>query len=206
MAHKGNEPEQDPAYEDNGAMAREPVDPFNPETLRVGAQADIDVEKVLTAVPVKKPKRTEFFRVHPEYATDMLILEHDTGMSRDTYLVHPSVQHVLSEELRKVRLFLCINKNGTPFLWPAKLPRADNELGRRAAETGLQTAEEAKKVWVKMVWDRDLSGYQMYRAKGDLGEPQWPDKTFRDLIEIAFRERLIDREDHSVIRDLEGDL
>ena len=41
------------------------ADPFNPETLRIGVTANIEVEQVLTAVPVRKPKRTEFFRVTP---------------------------------------------------------------------------------------------------------------------------------------------
>ena len=38
------------------------ADPFNPETLRIGVTANIEVEQVQTAVPVRKPKRTEFFR------------------------------------------------------------------------------------------------------------------------------------------------
>jgi hypothetical protein len=46
----------------------------------------------------------------------------------------------------------------------------------------------------------------MVVAKGDLGEPQWPDKTFRDLLELAFRDRRIDRADHPVIRELAGEL
>ena len=46
----------------------------------------------------------------------------------------------------------------------------------------------------------------MCRAKGDLGEPQWPDKSFRDLLEIAFRCNLIDRPDHPVISELAGEL
>jgi hypothetical protein len=57
------------------------------------------------------------------------------------------------------------------------------------------------------VWNSDLGGYELFRAKGDLGEPKWPEgKTFRDLIEIAFRQHLIDREDHPVIRELAGEM
>jgi hypothetical protein len=41
------------------AVSGDPVDPFDPAHLRVGALAEINVEKVLTAVPVRKPKRTE---------------------------------------------------------------------------------------------------------------------------------------------------
>ena len=73
------------------------------------------------------------------------------------------------------------------------------------AETALQGAEQAKTVG-QDAWDRDLGGYEMYRAKGDLGDPQWPDKTFHDLIKIAFRHNLIDRADHPVIRELAGEI
>ena len=105
-----------------------------------------------------------------------------------------------------MRLFTAINKRGTVFLWPIKLPNDDNDRIRRIADTALQCAEQAKTLWVKMHWDRDLGGYEMQRAKGDLGEPQWPDKSFRDLLEIAFRHHLIDRPDHPVIRELAGEI
>jgi hypothetical protein len=121
-------------------------------------------------------------------------------------LVLPEVQDLVVHELRRVRLFTAISKRGTTFLWPAKLPREDNDAGRRWAETALQAAEQAKNLWVKMHGSRDLGGYEIFRAKGDLGEPQWPSRSFRDLIEIAFRDRLIDRADHPVIRELNGEL
>ncbi|MFW6034537.1 MAG: hypothetical protein ACOC9R_05310 [bacterium] len=189
------------------AVSDEAADPFDPEALRQGALADVDVEKVLTAVPVRRPNRTEFFRVHREWVTDTLVLERQDGLDRETYLVQPGVQDLVVHELRRVRLYTCINKRSTVFLWPAKLPQeGQNDGARRWAETALQVAEQAKGLWVKMAGNRDLGGYELFRAKGDLGEPQWPDKTFRDLIEIAFRDRLIDRPDHEVIRELNGEL
>lgn len=188
------------------AVSEEPTDPFDPEALRVGALADIEVERVLTTVPVRRPSRAEFFRAHREWVVDMLVLEREDGMDRETYLVQPNVQELVLHELRKVRLFACINKRGTVFLWPVKLPRDDANTGRRWQESALQVAEQAKTLWVKMQGNRDLGAYEMFRAKGDLGEPQWPNKKFRDLIEIAFRDRLIDRADHPVIRELEGEL
>ena len=73
-------------------------------------------------------------------------------------------------------------------------------------DTALQGATDAQRTWVKLAWDRGLGGYELFRAKGDLGEPQWPDKSFRDLLEIAFRHYRIDREDHDVVRELAGEL
>jgi hypothetical protein len=183
-------------------------DPFDPEQLRIGAMADIEIEKVLTSVPVRKPNRREFVRVHddPAFTLDTLLLERHDGMDRENYLVMPAVQHLVLLELRRVRLFTAITRRGVLILWPVPLPLEDADRMRRISETALLAAEQAKTLWVRVSWSRDLGGYELHRAKGDLGEPQWPAKSFRDLIEIAFRHNVIDRPDHPVIRELEGEL
>jgi hypothetical protein len=190
------------------SVADDPIDPFDPSALRVSAVADIQVEKVLTAVPVRKPGRNEFFRVNrdPKFQVDTYILEREDGMDRQAYLVTPAAQEFVLEELRLVRLLTGISRKGTVFLWPCKLPRDDTSVGRRWSETALQAADRARDCWVRMVGDRDLGGYALHVAKGDLGEPQWPDKSFRELIAIAFRDNVIDRHDHPVIRELNGEI
>jgi hypothetical protein len=52
------------------------VDPFDLDALRVEGLDDIGVEKVLLTVPVRKPRKTEFFRVHPDedYCLDSMVL------------------------------------------------------------------------------------------------------------------------------------
>jgi hypothetical protein len=200
----------DQQYSPNGSDpagdAKTSHDPFDPETLRVDTMADIGVERVLTAVPVRRPRRNEFVRVHPDYVLDTLLLERDSGMDKECYLVDGGIQHLVLPELRRTRLFVAITKRNTVFLWPIKLPLEGNDSGRRVADTALQGAEQAKATWVRLVWNRELGGYEMLRAKGDLGTPQWPDKSFRDLLEIAFRHHRIDRADHDVIRELAGEL
>jgi len=190
-----------------GAGPGEPTDPFDPAALRVSADMEIATEKVLTAVPVRKPRRDEFFRVHSdeEFTLDVLAVERDDGMDRETYIVTPACADAVVEVARKVRLFTCISKRGTVFLWPAKLP-VEGSAGRRYSETALRIAEEAKALWVRMWGDRALGGYAMVRAKGNLEEPKWPDKEFRALLRIAFQDRIVDRPDHPLIRELAGDL
>jgi hypothetical protein len=185
----------------------EPVDPFDPEALRITGDMEIATEKVLTAVPVRKPKRDEFFRVHPgeDYTMDALVIERDDDLDRETYIVTPACADAVLEVARKVRLFTCISKRGTVFLWPAKLPVEANS-GRRYSETALKIAEQAKTLWVRMWGDRNLGAYAMVRARGHLEEPKWPDKTLRELLRVAFESRIIDRPDHPVIRELNGDL
>jgi hypothetical protein len=193
-----NDDEQDAQY-----------DPYDPQSLCDNGTAPIDVESVLTAVPVRKPKRTEFVRVHSgdDYMVpSMRVLERDTGMDTESYLVTRQMQHLVSDELRQVRLYTAITKRGTVFLWPIKLPGDSNDRIRRISDTAIQCAEQAKKLWVKVRWDRDLGGYAMQRATGELGEPQWPGESLRDLIEKAFQHNLIDRPDHPVIMELSGEL
>ena len=182
--------------------------PLDPTRYRLDSITDIEVEKVLTTVPVRKPKRTEFFRANPgrDYSVDMALLERSDGMDRDTYLVDPVVQHLVLSELRQVRLFTVVNKHGEIFLWPVKLPSEDHDRIRRMADSALEGAEQAKTLWVKLVWNRNLGAWEMFRAKGDLGDPQWPEKTFGELFGIAFRGKVIDRPDHEVIRELAGEL
>ena len=46
------------------------------------------VEKLLTTVPVRKPNKTEFVRVHPEMHFDTMLL--DLKEDRESYLVSPA--------------------------------------------------------------------------------------------------------------------
>ena len=183
-------------------------DPFDPESLRVQAGDGIELERMLTAVPVRKPKRNEYVRVHPDpaFCIDVRILERENGMERESYLVPPEMAHLVADETRVTRLFTAMTKRGLLFLWPVKLPVEGNDSGRRVYETALQATEYAKKLWVRVAWNRELGGYELFRAKGDLGEPQWPEKSFRDLLAIAFVTNIIDRPDHPVIRELNGEL
>ena len=197
-----------PSLNGEGPSGDRPFDPFDPEALRVSGIADVDIEQVLTTVPVRNPKRREFFRVNPDpnYTLDTYLLERDAAMDKERYLVVGGLRQTLMQELRQVRLFTAINKSGTVFLWPAKLAGDGNAHLRRISDSALLAAEEAKTQWVRVWWNRDLGAYEMARAKGDLGSPQWPDKSFRDLLEIGFRHNLIDRADHPVIRQLSGEL
>jgi hypothetical protein len=64
-------------------------DPFDLESLKSSPLLDLDLERVLTTVPVRRPGRTEFFRVHPDpdYVVDSYVLEYNSGLDRETYWV-----------------------------------------------------------------------------------------------------------------------
>jgi hypothetical protein len=53
----------------------------------------------------------------------------------------------------------------------------------------------------------DLGAYGMFKARGDLGEPEWPDKSLSELLRLAFKgDRLIDSLNHPVLRELAGEM
>jgi hypothetical protein len=55
-----------------------------------------------------------------------------------------------------------------------------------------------------MVADIPFGAYRFYEAEGVLSEPLWPEKTLSELLEIGFKDRIIDSVDHPVIRRLRG--
>ena len=209
-------PEQTPTEDAAASRAQDingevpAFDPFDPTAMRIDALADVFVEQILTVVPVRNPKRTEFIRVHPgsDFSVDTFVVEVEIDGDREIFYVLPELRGAVPdpEALKLVRLSLAITKRGTVFLWPIKLPGQGNNRVRRMADSALQAAEEAKSLWVRVAWDRELGAWGYARAKGDLGEPQWPAKSFGELLKIAFRLDLIDKPDHPVFRELEGDL
>jgi hypothetical protein len=198
--------EQPVRNQHNPGTAKVADDPFDIEALRAAPPETFAVEKVLS-VPVRKPSLREFFRVHPslDFVLDCYVFEREQGFERQSWWVAPSLRDELMQDIKLVRLFTCITKRGVVFLWPARLPGADGG-GNRWYETGLEAADIAKTAWVRMVASKDLGGYEILKALGDLGDPTWPDRSLRELIEIGFKGRVIDRPDHDVIRELQGAL
>ena len=196
---------------ENGAVERlietNPTpDPFDPAALRLDqSYADtVGVKKLLTTVPVRKPGRQDFVRVHPDPGyrlTPAAIIE--VKEDREVYLVMPDMAQALPGEFSTATLFTAISRQGTLFLWPVKLPRPDgrqNEWHRSAAEG----AERAMEKWVRVTSSMALGAYEIFEASGELPEPVWPDYSFRQILEIAFRDRVVDRPDHPLVQRLQG--
>jgi len=181
--------------EPNGDRSGE-RDLFDPERLRL-SQNFVDlvgVRKILTTVRVSKPHRQMFVRVHPDpkYRLDTLVLE--LKEERETYLVDLALGSELPGELVAVTLFTAITRQNDVFLWPARLPDPDGRQNRWS-ESARQAAKLAMSQWVRMAANMSLGAYEISVATGDLPEPQWPEKNFQELLQIAFYDRFIRQED-----------
>jgi hypothetical protein len=181
------------------------LDPFSPENLRLSqAFAEITpVKKELTTVPVRKPRPQDWVRVHPspDYHGEFAMLEFKD--EKEEYCVSAPVQLALASETVCKRLQLAINRQGTLFFWPTRLPTAD---GRDMDwwRSGREAAEMAMTHWVRVKANTNLGAYEIFKAQAEFGEPEWPDLSFWELIKIAFRDHLIDSLDHPVVKRLRG--
>jgi hypothetical protein len=182
-----------------------PVDRFAPENLRLSQSftETVGVKKLLTTIPMRKPGPQDFVRIHPspEYRDNFPILE--LKDEREEYIVTTGLVPELTGEFVTKTLFLAINRQGTVFFWPVRLPSSDGkdlDWWRSAREA----AGLAMKVWVRVKPNMNLGAYDVFQAESVMSEPEWPQLGFWDLIKLAFKDHLIDRIDHPVIKRLRG--
>jgi hypothetical protein len=175
-------------------------------TEPVSAPDQVGVKKLLTTVPVRKPNRQDFVRVHPSPAyrlTPAALIE--LREDRQVYFCTPAVAAELPGEFFVATLYTAINRQGVLHIWPVKLPAADgrvNEWHQSAAEA----AELAMNKWIRLAANMALGAYEISEAIGLLSEPIWPDLPFEEILRLAFRDHMIQSLDHSLVKRLLGAL
>jgi hypothetical protein len=197
------------SFTSNGAVPPETgPDPFDPEALRLAPDqaGGLGVKKALLTVPVRRPAREWFIRVHPDpdYRLQTAVIE--LKEDGETYLVDRSLWPELGGEttFTSKMLLTTTNRQGTVFLWPVRLPGADGRLDEWS-KSALAAAEMALSRWVRVQPDRNLQAYSVVYAEMS-DDPVWPDVPFKDLLRVAFKDRYIDSLQHQVLRQLRGEV
>src|SRR5258708_6389480 len=187
----------------------DPTDPFNADSLKID-QSYLDklvAKKLLVTVPVKKPNKHHFVRVHPDRSYRQLawLVELKEEAESEIYLVVPAYAAEIDETLRSFcTLFLAINRQKVPFIWPARMPNPENRMGMVWHATGLEAAEKAMTRWIRVAANKALGAYEIAEAEKQGGEPEWPAMSFYDILRIAFKGKVVDRADHPLIQRLRG--
>ena len=180
-------------------------DPFDParwcaDTTQVNAPA---AKKLLLKIPVTKPRKFEFIRVHPTICYPANLIEYEGEQRKDVYLVHPDLVPQLQKYCCVASLYLAINRAGDLFFWLIK----QNAGGPGAdwSESAEEAAEIAKSQWVNIVANKAISGYDVSPAIKAFPEPGWPDLSLKELLDKAFKagNRISDL-DHPLLQKLEG--
>jgi hypothetical protein len=160
-------------------------------------------KKVLITVPVRKPGKQSWFRVHLSEAMRLAtaILEHQE--ENEVYLVDRPLWSELSQELKPVMIFTVIDRLANVSLWPIKLPGPDGRIDQWN-QSALQIANMAKTMWVRLVSNRALGAYEPITSTAGWPEPDWPLIDFQELLRIGFNGRFINTLEHPVIKRLQG--
>ena len=186
----------------------ESIDPFaDLSKLRLSQEflETAGAKKILTTVPVRKPRQQDFVRVHPdaEFRQPFAVIE--LKDDRERYLVMPQIATALPTEIVTEMLYTTINRQRVVSLWPVRLPASDgrvNEWHRSAQEA----AERAVDSWIRVTANMNLGAYEIIEAPGKIPDPEWPvEYSFRDLLRIGFRDRIISDFDHPVLKRLRGE-
>lgn len=187
----------------NGLLSMDDYSLGNGLTQDFGALAGI--ERIVTNVPARKPNSHAFIRVHPsaDYRLQVFIL--NTKDDGENYLVSPKLYAELAQEVRPKMLYTGVTREGNPFLWPVNMPGEDGRLDDWS-QSAHQAAGIAQTHWVRLVANRSMGAYDVMKAANLSVEPKWPDKTFTELLNLAFRDKVINDLNHVVLRRLRGEL
>lgn len=180
--------------------------PFDPKSLSVKQTGgeNFAVKKVHTVIGVRKPTSKEWVRVHPsdDFQISVAILE--DSESGTVYIATPEIANEFSGDFKFAGLRLAVNRQGSPFLWKHPLvdPEGRDNLWNASHREAVSTAKDC---WVKMASSRSLGAYECQIAPNLHAEPEWPELNLEQLLEIAFRGRLIADRDHILLRQLRGE-
>jgi hypothetical protein len=201
-------------------MSDKPDKPETPETPETGGffkdlnQWEVPQDfleatgvKKKLAVSVGRPPKQIFFQVHPQH--NLLTLLVELNETRETFIVKPAMRESVAaefpESIKHARLVFVATKPGNYMVWPLKLQAPDGR-SNDWYESAIAGAEEAAKSWVRLVPNMSGNHYDVLLATAALAEPNWPPETWPEILDVAFKGRIIDAEDHAVLRELRGDV
>jgi len=160
-------------------------------------------KKLLTVVPVRRPSKEAWFRAHPNLDFRMKVKVIELKDLREIYLVDPPLWPELDGESTFVAKLLVpvITRQSALFIWPIRLPGPDGRIDEWNT-SALEAAKVAVDKWVRLSPNMALGAYDVLVGPDPQPETVWPEHSFDELINIAFRDKYIDKMDHPVLRQL----
>ena len=184
-------------------------DPFDLDALRINPETGNlgSIRQIFTHIPVRKPTRQQFVRVHPETELPVQLLTlKDEG---ENFLIAPGLRDMLYTEATVVTLYLAITPQQVLSIWPVVVPGDPPNPWHLSA---VEAASYAREKWIRIQADMPLGAYRVMEAIGQLPDPVWPetlgatpDEMMREAIRIAFQGKMINDTSHAVIKRLRGE-
>lgn len=159
-----------------------------------------DVERHQLTFSRKRPSEHTFFMVHPTWAKLVALLEVE---DQDPFIVKTDLIPSIQTTIKIKTFYAYITRDGVLGFWGTLRPDPDKRA-HPAVTSGILAAQAAMKSWIRVLYNKKSSSYEIVQAKENLGDPKWPNKDFDELFAAAFQRNFIDSLDHPEIRKLEG--
>jgi hypothetical protein len=176
-------------------------DPFDLASLRIDDDDEQIAQEQIVEVPVGRPSKDNFFRVHPSHdfrLPKVAVMKIGDGVNRETYLLYPHVRTCLSPtEYSLCTLYTYIDEQGDIGLWPVTLPGSTGKVNAWHS-SALKAAELAQSQWVRIAAHK--KHYKVHMCAYFLPVPDWGEVCFDKLVEVAFKGRIIKDPNHEIIK------
>lgn len=215
MADKeAGQPADDQKPEAEGAKGKEvkkkKKSAFSISRLKVSADysQSIKAERHHLRMSCRKPGKTEWVHIdtRPDRSEIFWLYEdkHQAGGKNELYLLEPEVVPLIGDEAFQAEIFITVNRQMDPFLWPCRKP--DEERANEWHTTLELAAEAAQEQWVRVRANMGVGGYEYFTLGADVtpADPVFPKESLEEMLELAFKDFHIEDADHIIVRKLEG--
>jgi hypothetical protein len=168
--------------------------------------AHMQARKTTVAVSVQKPDRQHWIYIHPDRSWRMAVGVLEDKANRRTYVVEPRIVPEVTEDLVPKLLVAYVTRQGTPYLWPIRMPDEDGRLDSYS-ESALVIIEQYAAQWIRVLSNQSDRRYDVLETpKIDLPQPKWPEGGFSWMFDTAFKNRVIQDLNHPLLQTLRGGL
>jgi hypothetical protein len=124
---------------------------------------------------------------------------------RDPYLVAPAIAEQKKEEdtIRPVLIVRYVTMAGEEGLWALKLDQAEGKTNSWN-KSALSILELAESGWVRIMSTKKHFRHQVSKKTFEEVQPQFTERTFDSLVNIAFQDHVIVSTDHEIWDALEN--
>jgi hypothetical protein len=143
-----------------------------------------------TQLAIRRPKKHEWFRIHPDFKPAFHIYQAPAKDRRDRiYLVRKGAAPIFGDAAKPATLRLCVNSEGVPFVWIH--PHAEGGPGESWAKSRNEVAAAAIKGWVKITAGDGCYNIERPLRPEVFVEPKWPEGTHNDWLLRTFLQDMI---------------
>jgi hypothetical protein len=155
-------------------------------------------------VTVKKPSKADFVRVHPKPLIPGKLGLYD-DRDEGFYLVPPAMMCEMEGLAFEAMLRLAVTLDGRYLIWPLRLAGPDGRINPWH-ESAICAANQAVDKWLCPRANMRGGYYDVILAENQRRpEPEWPTESFAKIVELGFKDHVIDALDHPVLKRLRGE-